>query len=323
MTSPGTTTFVQRITARVFAVAASAAASGKSAPGGGNPVTVFHSPHHALSSSVQSALAQDCEWESVMISPNHTFHFYMPSGEQVPFCAHAAMGAARAIAETKDQNELNEQQQQLLQPWEVPYKTITTPHNMAFVDHKTNNVGLSMTSTYHETLVDATQLVHACGINIDSVLPGYKTNFSIQASVARPKTMVPISTLEKLHQISPPFNADAVRMACDDIESTGLYLYAESLPSSSSSGIHWECRQFPRASGYPEDPATGIAAAALAVHLHPTRQWKEYHFYQGTAMGRPSWIQIRKIELLPDNQVQLECWGRVDIDNRDELEVPI
>ena len=29
--------------------------------------------------------------------------------------------------------------------------------------------------------------------------------------------------------------------------------------------LRYECRQFPRASGYPEDPATGIAAAALAV----------------------------------------------------------
>lgn len=314
MAPSGTTTFVQRITARVFAATAS---SGKT-HGGGNPVTVFHSPHLSLSPSVQSALAQDCEWESVMISPNHTFHFYMPSGEQVSFCAHAAMGAARVMAEMKNRNELNQQQQH----WEVSYQTATSPHNMALVEPRSNNVGLSITSTYHEALVDATRLVHACGIKDDSVLSGYETNFTVQASVARPKTMVPISTLDELHQILPPSDADAVRMACDDIESTGLYLYAES-SSSSSSHIHWECRQFPRASGYSEDPATGIAAAALAVHLHPTRLWKEYNFYQGTAMGRPSWIQIRNIKILPDNQVQLECWGRVDIDNRDELELPI
>jgi Phenazine biosynthesis-like protein len=58
-------------------------------------------------------------------------------------------------------------------------------------------------------------------------------------------------------------------------------------------------RQFPRASGYPEDPATGIAAAALAVSLHhaerlaPTR----FKFYQGTAMGKASLIVVENVQL--------------------------
>ena len=68
--------------------------------------------------------------------------------------------------------------------------------------------------------------------------------------------------------------------AMDD--STGVYLYAPkpSLPSSDtnitksnnngdrrSRHLSFECRQFPRSSGYAEDPATGIAAAALAASL--------------------------------------------------------
>ena len=65
-----------------------------------------------------SDLARTCAWESVVVSrigaprelrrgegggsspptPPPTLHFYMPSGEEVPFCAHAAMGASAVVA---------------------------------------------------------------------------------------------------------------------------------------------------------------------------------------------------------------------------------
>jgi hypothetical protein len=56
-------------------------------------------------------------------------------------------------------------------------------------------------------------------------------------------------------------------------------------------------RQFPRASGYPEDPATGIAAAALAVSLHSRhpRSNNRFKFFQGSAMGKPSVIVVDNV----------------------------
>ena len=95
-------------------------------PTGGNPVTCFllpHSPSNKPSPALLQTLAQSCTWESIMVH-NHdtdtdtasritttgintnnskdnddtiiipTCYFYMPSGEQVSYCAHAAMGAA-------------------------------------------------------------------------------------------------------------------------------------------------------------------------------------------------------------------------------------
>jgi PhzF family phenazine biosynthesis protein len=168
-----------------------------------------------------------------------------------------------------------------------------------------------MDSVYEEAVVDASSLLSQCGIKFLDTVPVPIVN----ASVARSKTLVKLTSVEALHKVPPPTDPDAFRIACDDIQSTGLYLYAESSP-----GV-FECRQFPRASGYPEDPATGIAAGALAVHLHPTLQLRKYDFFQGTAMGRPSLIQIRNLEMRNDSnsKVKLECWGRVEIDFSDEL----
>ena len=88
----------------------------------------------------------------------------------------------------------------------------------------------------------------------------------------------------------------------------------------------WECRQFPRASGYPEDPATGIAAGALACHLyhHHDMDLPAYKFYQGTAMRKSSLIVVDKLELEregDDIQASFRLLGRVEIDSRDSVEV--
>lgn len=50
-------------------------------------------------------------------------------------------------------------------------------------------------------------------------------------------------------------------------------------------------RQFPRNSGYPEDAATGIAAAALFYGLGAPKAGLLVR--QGEAMGRPSEIRVR------------------------------
>ena len=78
---------------------------------------------------------------------------------------------------------------------------------------------------------------------------------------------------------------------CAQIGSTGLYPYALSGPH------RFDARQFPRASGYPEDAATGIAAAALAFGLLRlglvAADGPGLHVRQGRAMGRPSRIAVR------------------------------
>lgn len=101
---------------------------------------------------------------------------------------------------------------------------------------------------------------------------------------------------------------------------TGVYLYAPYRDED----YKFECRQFPRPSGYPEDPATGIAAAALAasLHQHDSRNAEPcnptFTFIQGTAMGRPSLTKIQDIQMLKGQSenatISLTCWGQVHVD---------
>jgi predicted PhzF superfamily epimerase YddE/YHI9 len=59
----------------------------------------------------------------------------------------------------------------------------------------------------------------------------------------------------------------------------------------------FEARQFPKSSGYPEDAATGIAAAALAFGLLGNglvaRDSERITIMQGRAMGALSEIRVR------------------------------
>jgi PhzF family phenazine biosynthesis protein len=83
---------------------------------------------------------------------------------------------------------------------------------------------------------------------------------------------------------------DRIEAACSRVDSTGLYPYA---PSGAN---QFDARQFPRASGYPEDPATGVAATALAFGLLADGLAgagdEPVVVRQGRAMGRPSRMTV-------------------------------
>ena len=111
------------------------------------------------------------------------------------------------------------------------------------------------------------------------------------ARTSRAKTLVPIVDAETLNAIEPDF--DRMEGLCTGLDSTGLYPYA----ALSEKEQRYEARQFPRASGYPEDAATGIAATALAsALLHQGRiadPEAGVTVIQGRAMGNPSQLRVR------------------------------
>ena len=111
------------------------------------------------------------------------------------------------------------------------------------------------------------------------------------AVTSRVKTLVPMRDAAALNALTPA--SDAVEAACTRIGSTGLYPYAV----LDGPARLFEARQFPRASGYPEDAATGIAAAALAFGLLEdglvAPDDRPIRILQGRAMGRLSEIRVR------------------------------
>ena len=123
----------------------------------------------------------------------------------------------------------------------------------------------------------------------------------INSCTSRAKTLIPLGDRRILDDITPDF--DKMEEVCGTIGSTGLYPFA---PGSERGLFH--ARQFPRASGYPEDAATGIAASALAFGLlewSAVTQNDRVIIRQGEAMGHASEIVVT---FDFDEGVPVGCW---------------
>lgn len=288
--------------------------------------------------------------------------FYMPNGEEVAFCAHAAMAACSILKDGADTirfltgiigDDEKEGDVRLLENI-ATIQTATRKEQELEQKEKQNlfdEVSLQMSSSFHEQRVNddtVLKLLEEVGLSYNDVIStavgSQNTNTKlpsfINSSVARYKTLVPIKK-SMLNRATPPKDAVLFRDLCDEIQSTGLYLYtpcsSSFSPPSSSVVSSYECRQFPRFSGYPEDPATGIAAAALAYSLFSRgiignyddgseeiigidikgNKRIIYEMFQGAAMGKPSTIKIRMD--LNQEGIHGTCSGIVEIDSADEI----
>lgn len=241
-----------------------------------------------------------------------TFYFYMPSGEQVSYCAHAAMGAAFILhRQAKSKKE------------EIEFMTAEGLKNKAFISGKDVELGIQKNLREEHIDKEAVELLLGqIGLTMDDINQFSEEEDSgsvpswplLNSSVARFKTLIPIKTLDLLHGANNPKNAKDFQDLCDSIDSTGVYLYAH----VSRLGVpnEYECRQFPRASGYPEDPATGIAALALACSLEKSGMGNaegRFVMNQGTAMKKHSRCNVR----IEDDMVF--CSGTIEIDREKHI----
>jgi PhzF family phenazine biosynthesis protein len=133
----------------------------------------------------------------------------------------------------------------------------------------------------------------------------------VNASTSRVKTLVPLTSADAVQALRPEFAR--IEALCEDLGSTGLYPYAAvDLPRRI-----FEARQFPKASGYPEDPATGIAASALAFglleHGLVTASEAPISIYQGRAMGQLSRIEV---SFQHSDALVSGCWITGDVVTR-------
>lgn len=304
---------------------------------GGNPVTVFFLPaaskNEVPTPHLRSSLARTCAWESVIVhmedgedsssiekgaqnmdASKPIFFFYMPSGEEVSYCAHAAMGASYALTK--------------LPQWRNALETPTTHvnfvtgggvENSALIENKDVELGMEndlkemMIGDDPSSLSRIASLLDQVGLNMDDIDDNQGLPF-LNSSVARYKTLIPLKSEEILQKALNPKDPNEFKILCDAIDSTGLYLYA-----NIKSNNVYECRQFPRASGYPEDPATGIAAAALASSLQRSGiinvDDSNFVMYQGTAMGKKSRLNVRI------NKDFVYCSGTVEIDEETYISI--
>jgi trans-2,3-dihydro-3-hydroxyanthranilate isomerase len=181
-----------------------------------------------------------------------------------------------------------------------------------------NEVQLSTETQHNESEINSNlysleNFLTEMGLEIGDVTPDNEGDIIwptfLNTSIARTKTIIPICSLERLHAATPPLDPIKFATMCDMINSTGIYLYSTAIKRYDDNDIKtdtkreivFECRQFPKSSGYSEDPATGIAAGALGASLRKrqimsNKSYNEdsnnYVIYQGTAMNRPSKIQV-------------------------------
>jgi trans-2,3-dihydro-3-hydroxyanthranilate isomerase len=131
----------------------------------------------------------------------------------------------------------------------------------------------------------------------------------LNAATSRVKTLIRLPSLAAVHALR--VDLPAVESLCGRLGSTGLYPFA--LASVDKDRPTASARQFPKSSGYPEDPATGIAATALAWGLRAARVCGDSRslltVHQGEAMGSPSAIFVRLPAADEEDQT---CWLRGD-----------
>ncbi len=274
-------------------------------PGGGNPVPLV-ADARGMSAADMKAVAASHGHESAFVLPagrddcNWRLRFFVPEHE-MEMCGHATVGTLWALRQWGH--------------WTTPTARIETLSGVvdARWDAAGQRVWISQPPVTSRVLTPAECARVAELLGLPSGGPSYTMH---NASTSRVKTLVALPSVAMLDGLRPDF----ARMAdaCTAIESTGLYPYAEGAPDADGIPVY-HARQFPRASGYPEDAATGIAAAALWGYLTSEgplagagSPLPSIAVRQGDAMGRPS--EIRIAPRVDDRGQPAGCWlsGQVE-----------
>jgi PhzF family phenazine biosynthesis protein len=266
-------------------------------PGGGNPAPVVVDAGHMSDADMQ-ALARRYGYESCFVLPapadsgcDIALRFWVPNHE-MSMCGHATVGTVWLL------DRLGLIGGSALSVW-----TASGVVRARLTSSAAGADGVAGDGAGGVRAVEITQprgvvepvpdeavppLLDALGITPDQLAPLPIQN----ARTSRVKTLVPVADVAVLDALTPRFSL--VEPVCDLIGSTGLYPYAV----SGSADQVFDARQFPQRAGYPEDAATGVAAAALCFGLLATglvqaSSDRPIRVRQGRAMGRPSQIVLR------------------------------
>ena len=271
-------------------------------PGGGNPAPVVLDARGMTDEQMQD-VARSSGHESAFVLPapagsraDLALRFWVPDHE-MEMCGHATVGAVWLLATTG-----------ALETGHVAISTASGEvEAIVRRSGSTVDVEISQPTARIEPLSPAgvDTVLDVLRIDRDALADRHVAN----ATTSRTKTLVPMTSEQALDDLHP--DLARVQQSCDELGSTGLYPYAVTGERGFSA------RQFPRSSGYPEDPSTGIAATALLFGLldagliPPSAE--PITIRQGRAMGHPSAMTLR---LRLDGPEVTGCWlgGSVQLD---------
>lgn len=269
------------------------------APHGGNPAPIV-ADAAGMSDADMQAVAAAYGHESGFVLPapsgsgcDFALRFWVPNHE-MEMCGHATVGVVWLL------DRLGRLPRDQVAIWtrsgRVDARVVGAGTPEAHVE-------ITQPQSRVEALPDAArseaEILSVLGITSNELAPLPIQN----ACSSRVKTLVPLKSVPVLDGLRPDFRR--MEAVCERIGSTGLYPYAP----ADLAGQVFDARQFPKSSGYPEDAATGIAAAALSFGLLEngliTAGEQPIRVRQGRAMGRPSEITVR---LRMDAGQVRGCW---------------
>jgi PhzF family phenazine biosynthesis protein len=272
-------------------------------PGGGNPVPLVADATGMTAQQMQDVARRHGHESAFVLAATDAgadwrIRFFVPQHE-MEMCGHATVGTLWALRRWG--------------VWTAPRARIETLSGIveAQWDAARAQVWISQPAVQTDALGAAQRQRVADALGL-AATPPVMTN----AATSRVKTLVALRDAAALDALAPRF--EAIEALCEAIGSTGLYPFALERGPNGVPEVY--ARQFPKSSGYPEDAATGIAAAALWGHLASTGQIAVGSpaepavcvIRQGRAMGSPSAIELRpRFDTEGRNR---GCWlsGRVE-----------
>lgn len=263
-------------------------------PQGGNPAPVVLDADRMTAQEMRAIAARYGHESAFVCAPQdsantYRFRFFVPLHE-MEMCGHATLGALWLLRH--------------LGRWTSAVASIETLSGIvdARFNEKTQSIVVSQPQGVVQPIGDQHLVADICRVlrvEVADLLPQGIVN----ATTSRTKTLIPVRSVQRLQTLVPMF--DQVPALCDALGSTGLYPFAV----ARSNPLEVQARQFPRSSGYPEDAATGIAAAAMlygALYYGLlTEGAAGMTVHQGEAMGRPSCIFV---EMRDARRPDEGCW---------------
>lgn len=205
--------------------------------------------------------------------------FFVPEHE-MEMCGHATVGTAWILRHLS-----------LVSAQSVKFLTKSGIIESMWLKESPQTIAVSQPAGSVELVTDE-RLVRELSSVLDVTASDSSVTTVQNACTSRTKTAIHMNSERVLNSLTPKFML--VKGICGKLGSTGLYPYA--LVRNESTELVAEARQFPKASGYPEDAATGIAAAALAYALAQDGQLMRSQrlvVRQGRAMGFLSEIMVQ------------------------------
>lgn len=254
---------------------------------GGNPCPIVLGADLLSTVQMQRLAAQFGSETAFVLKPTNPsadlrLRYFVPRHE-MEMCGHATVGTIAVLAERDH--------------FPASPVMVETPMGVLAVDWQHNADGVRVTveqfaPTVSEQQPDPAAVAAALRIPIEGLALEMGPIQSV--SVSRAKLIVPLHERAALDQLQPDF--ERLWALCDEYETTGFYPFTRDDDKGAS---HAQARQFPKRAGYNEDPATGVAACALAAYLvqyavfgEMSEGWHNFTIEQGRAMRRPSIIEV-------------------------------